>query len=106
MLIHASARRDTISDDEVERRYRVRPHTEQPLGGIIGVVDVIDCVHDNSSIWYSGDWGFVLTNARSLPFVAWQGALMLRHAPPELLATLRLLSCTTKAACERLSLTA
>jgi hypothetical protein len=38
--------------------------------------------------------------------VAWKGALMLRHAPPEILATLRLLSCATKAACERLSHTA
>lgn len=106
MLVHASGRRDAICDDEVKRRFGVCPPAEQPLGGVIGVVDIIDCVRDHLSIWYSGDWGFVLANARPLPFVAWKGALMLRHAPPELLATLRLLSCHTMAAYERLSLTA
>jgi hypothetical protein len=63
VLIHASARRDPISDEEVERRFGARPPADQPLGGVIGVVDVIDCVRGHPSPWAMGDWNFVLANA-------------------------------------------
>ncbi|WP_197738396.1 hypothetical protein [Tardiphaga sp. P9-11] len=57
------------------------------MGGVVGVADLIDCVPEHSSKWYvAGHYGFVLANARALPFVAWRGALSIRQAPGELLA--------------------
>lgn len=45
------------------------------LGGIIGVVDVIDCVQQMDSPWFSGPYGFVLRNPRPLKFWPMPGAL-------------------------------
>ena len=33
-------------------------------GGIVGVVDVIDCVTSHSSPWFAGAYGLVLANPR------------------------------------------
>jgi len=44
-----------------------------------------------ASRWYAfAHWAFVLTNSRSVPFVKWKGALLLRDAPAELLELLNL----------------
>jgi len=89
LLIHAALRRDAISDDDFLRRFGMQPPSDQPLGGIIGIVDLVDVVRDHPSQWYlAGHFGFVLANPRPLPFVKWRGALMLRDAPAELLAQL------------------
>ncbi|MGY3233366.1 hypothetical protein ACVMAJ_000256 [Bradyrhizobium sp. USDA 4448] len=89
VLIHASQRPDAIRPDEIERRFRVRLTSEQQLGGVIGMVDIIDCVRTSSSRWHmAGCWGFQLRNPRPLPFIKWKGALSLRSAPAELLQAL------------------
>jgi hypothetical protein len=89
VLIHASQRADEISSDDLERRFGVRLPPELPLGGIIGVVEIVDCVKPHSSKWYAPDhYAFVLSNSRPLPFVRWKGALLLRDAPGELLELL------------------
>lgn len=91
VLIHASLRPDAITPNEIERRFGVRLMSEQKLGGVVGIVDIVDCVQDHPSRWYvPGNWAFVLGNSRPLPFVVWKGALSLRQAPPELLALLKL----------------
>jgi hypothetical protein len=60
-----------------------------PTGGVIGVVDIVDCVKDHRSRWYvPGNWGFVLRNPRPIPFVKWNGALSITDAPPALLKQL------------------
>jgi hypothetical protein len=46
---------------------------DQPRGGIIGVVDLVDCVPMHDSPWFIGPWGFVLANPRPLPFFACRG---------------------------------
>jgi len=85
LLIHASQRRDDVTMDEIERRFGVRLDDELPLGGIVGVTEIVDCVRPHPSRWYfPGCFAFVLANSRPLPFVAWRGALMLRNAPAEL----------------------
>lgn len=33
-----------------------------PRGAIIGEVDLVDCVTENKSIWFTGKYGFVLAN--------------------------------------------
>jgi hypothetical protein len=49
VLVHASLRPDNISSDEIERRFEVRLENELPLGGIVGITDIIDCVRPHPS---------------------------------------------------------
>lgn len=44
-------------------------------GGIIGQVDIVDCVRASASPWYMGAVGFVLANAKPMPFKPLKGAL-------------------------------
>ncbi len=44
-------------------------------GGIVGVVDIIDCVTASPSPWFFGDYGFVLANPRPVPFIPVSGKL-------------------------------
>jgi hypothetical protein len=44
-------------------------------GGIVGVATIADCVTVNSSPWFQGAFGFVMAEARPLPFHACNGAL-------------------------------
>jgi len=48
---------------------------ELELGGIVGRVDVVDCVNRDPSPWFFGDYGFVLKNAKPLPFHPCKGKL-------------------------------
>lgn len=42
---------------------------DMPLGGIVGAVDIVDCVLEHRSRWkMMGTNGFVLSNAEPLPF--------------------------------------
>jgi hypothetical protein len=54
------------------------------FGGVIGVVDLIDCVEAHPSPWFEGPFGLVLRNARSLPFVPMPGKLGLFSEPERL----------------------
>jgi hypothetical protein len=86
VLVHASLRADAITADEIERRFGLRMPSELPHGGVIGLIEIVDCVRPHPSRWYApGCYGFVLANSRPLPFVPWKGALSLRGAPAELL---------------------
>lgn len=60
---------------------------EFPLGGIIGQVDVVDCVESSDSPWFNGPFGFVLANPKPLPFYACRGrqGLFDIEIPPTLL---------------------
>jgi hypothetical protein len=86
VLIHASQRADSISSDEIERRFGVRPPAALPLAGIVGVTEIVDCVKPHPSKWYEpSNWAFVLGNSRPLPFFRWKGQLGIRDASAELL---------------------
>lgn len=47
----------------------------EDVGGIIGVAEIVDCVTESDSKWFVGDYGFVIRNARQLPFMPMKGAL-------------------------------
>jgi hypothetical protein len=84
VLIHASKRKD---DDELhafmdlaEARGipRGKGNTTWgncPSGGVIGMAEIVGCVDRSDSPWFVGDWGFLIVNARPLPFFACKGAL-------------------------------
>ena len=44
-------------------------------GGIVGEVDIIDCVDAFTSRWFGGPHGFVLANGKPLPFRPLRGKL-------------------------------
>jgi hypothetical protein len=44
-------------------------------GGIVGQVNVVDCVTKSNSLWFGGPFGFVLANPKPLPFRACKGQL-------------------------------
>ena len=46
-----------------------------PRGGIVGSVEIMDCVNRSDSGWLVGDFGFVLCNPQPLPFTPWKGQL-------------------------------
>src|SRR5262245_37296600 len=58
----------------------------EPLqtGGVVGLAEIVDCVTQHHSRWFEGPYGFVLRNARSIPFIKWRGALGLCEAPIDL----------------------
>lgn len=51
-----------------------QPHEFQ-RGGIVGVARLTDCVTSNDSLWFSGAYGFILSDARTLDFVPFVGKL-------------------------------
>lgn len=46
---------------------------ELQRGGIVGAVEIVDCVSKSESPWFMGPWGFVLRNFQSLPFMPCRG---------------------------------
>lgn len=83
VLIHAGARfaeLDRETEDFIARALgrpfpRKLNEDHAPLGGIVGVAEIVDCVAAHPSPWFAGPFGFVLENARPLPFVPLAGKL-------------------------------
>lgn len=44
-------------------------------GGIVGSVEIVDCVMQSDSPWFMGRWGFVLRDPRPIPFIPLKGRL-------------------------------
>lgn len=44
-------------------------------GGIIGSVEIVDCVSSSASPWFMGKYGFVLRDPQPLVFTPWKGRL-------------------------------
>jgi hypothetical protein len=72
LLIHASNNRTLTTPENlaaIKKKYRVRLPNDFDFGGIVGMVDVVDCVNTHPSKWKErGTWGWVLKNPRRLPF--------------------------------------
>lgn len=50
-------------------------------GGIVGSVEIIDCVTKSDSPWFVGQYGFVLRNPQPMPFTPWKGRLGFFNVP-------------------------
>lgn len=57
-------------------------------GGIVGMVDLVDCQRHSDSPWYMGEVAFVLANPVQLPFVPCAGRLGFFDVPADVLAKL------------------
>jgi hypothetical protein len=85
VLIHAGKGMDTddvegFRDLIEERSIRTELASGLKLsdlmrGGIIGEVEIVDCVSKSDSPWFVGPWGFVLRNPKRLPFTPCRGML-------------------------------
>ena len=52
-----------------------------PTGGIVGIVNLVNCVTESDSDWFDGPIGWLLEDARELPFTPWRGRLGLFDVP-------------------------
>jgi len=85
VALHAGKKQDQWAINDLKHGYH--PVTYQPFdlrsllptpfdcGGIVGVVDIVDCVDRSDSEWFVGRYGFVLRNARPVDFIPVKGAL-------------------------------
>lgn len=46
-----------------------------PRGGIVGSVEIVDCIRPSASPWYMGGFAFVLRDPQPLPFRPYKGQL-------------------------------
>ena len=83
VLIHASKgmTRDEYQDATDFLYSAVRWSGEMPSfeqlerGGVVGSVEIADCVRSSPSRWFVGEYGFVLRDPIILPFRPFRGAL-------------------------------
>lgn len=79
VLIHASMSHEFLNSEVAEKCEALagrRIPTGYDIGGIVGVAEIVDCVRKHPSKWKErGSWGWVLANARPLPFRECKGAV-------------------------------
>jgi hypothetical protein len=90
LLIHAGKRLDRgeyAAAAELAKRNGIEiPHSDNLLlGGVVGVAVVIGCTKASASPWFCGPWGWVLRDAKPLPFRAAKGQLGLFEVPNAIL---------------------
>lgn len=79
LLIQASARPDPDAAAiraDVRERFGIRIPDDLEHGGIVGIATLVDCVRAHSSAWFEpGNYGWVLREARPVPFLRSSGRL-------------------------------
>lgn len=95
LLIHASQRRARRTLAEIASKYGLSLSDElvklcELTGGIVGEVTIVDCVSASASKWFDGavsggkpNWGYILRDARLLPFRRALGRLGVFEGPPD-----------------------
>lgn len=64
-LIHASKKFEGYRE----------PGTDYPMGGIVGMAEITDCITAMDDPWFYGPYGFLLENIIELPLIPCKGAL-------------------------------
>lgn len=82
LLIHAGKTYDHSGAVDIEHHFALDIPGDLPRGGIVGVVDLVDCIrfpenepHPNP--WAAGTFCWMLKNPRTLPFTPLKGQLSL-----------------------------
>lgn len=65
---------------------------ELQRGGIVGMARISDVVSSSPSPWFMGEYGFILSGVRPLPFVPCKGALGFFDVPADVMSALRSLA--------------
>ena len=82
ILIHASLTIDQAGVRFAHERGIELPFAAFITGGIIGQVEIVDCVSAHVSPWFFGPFGYVLKNPKLLPFRECRGMLGFFEAAP------------------------
>jgi hypothetical protein len=81
LLIHASKSRNKSDIEQATYFAGLQgatiPSDALEFGGIIGKVEMVDCVTASDSPWFFGRYGFVLRDPVALPFFEMRGQLSL-----------------------------
>jgi hypothetical protein len=92
LLIQASAslpaKRKLEADCLFARKRGAKLPEEFEAGGIVGMVQLVDCVTSSRSKWFEGEVGWVLTKPKTLPFMPLKGRLGLFDPPPKIIRQL------------------
>jgi hypothetical protein len=92
LLIQASANLPPKWDLDENRLFARKRGVKVPevleQGGIVGVVQLEDCVPRSRSKWFHGPVGWVLTKPKKLPFMPLKGRLGLFDPPPKIVRRL------------------
>lgn len=84
IYIHASKKPDKVNPETIRRLMQNDHEFDRLLidslepgfcGGIVGKAEIVDCVDNHVSRWFSGPWGFVLKNAVPIDFIPCKGKL-------------------------------
>ena len=91
LLIHAGLKAEKRTPELLAylKYCGVDPPLELPVGGIVGRANLVDVVKVSKSPWFQGPLGFVLRNAKPLPFIPCKGQLGIYYPDAELIAELR-----------------
>lgn len=87
VAIHSSLKRDDsfFSKFVEDRKINLRPFEKLSLEGyIIGVVNITDSVKNHNSLWFEGEYGFLLSNPVRLNPIKMKGSLKLFDLPVEI----------------------
>ena len=83
VLIHSGKKFDDFAQDDVDggihpvtgEQFEEPDGITYPTGGIVGMAEIVGCVSQSSSPWFVGEFGFLIRNARPLPFRPCRGQL-------------------------------
>lgn len=86
LLIHAAQKFDRegldwICENCISDHYFIGEKSKELRGGIIGSVNMIDCVTDFDSDYFSGPYGFVFKDPINIPLKPWKGQLGFFEVP-------------------------
>jgi ASCH domain len=74
--VHAGKRLDEEAVVALKQAYPKLPWPALfEVGGIVGEACVVDVVTESASEWFYGKYGFVLSDAKPLPFIPYKGQL-------------------------------
>lgn len=87
VLVHASSHID-LDDIQHLLDKGIRLPSRFEAGGIVGSIEIVDCVDKSDSKWFLGPNGLVLRNPIALPFMPLKGKLGLFEVPYEMPANI------------------
>ena len=78
LYIHAALRSEAWAEQEFAPIIKgILKGNAMWAGGVVGMAFLDDVVTESDSAWFEGPFGFVLKDAKPLPFTACRGALSL-----------------------------
>ena len=85
LWIHAGGYSDVLEEETATlARYGIQIPYEYEYGGIVGVTEVVSCVRQHPSRWFTGPFAFVLKNSKPVEFFKMRGRLQLFETNLEL----------------------